>query len=231
MAKLTALIPARGGSKGVPRKNIKLLGGLPLLSYSIATCLKCVNIDRVIVSTEDEEIANISRTFGAEVPFIRPLEFARDDSPDYGVIKHFFSQVDAEEVVLIRPTTPLRDDAVVDTAIAIYRSLVDITSMRSMHELAESPYKFFKIDSNGLCEGFFDNFNGIKNYTNLPRQTFPKAYHPNGYVDIIKRSTIDAGSTYGEKISPFFTDAVVEVDTKEQFDLLELYLTRAETRA
>ena len=223
---MTALIPARGGSKGVPRKNIKLLGGIPLIAHSIKACQASARIGRIIVSTEDEEIAAISKHYGAEVPFLRPVELSRDESPDLGVLKHFFSQVGVSEVAFIRPTTPIRNPKTLDDAIAVYhgRALVqDATGLRSMHALPESPYKFFKINADGFCVGLFEDFEGIKDYADLPRQRFPVAYHPNGYIDIIKKSTVDGGSTYGEKISPYVTESVIEIDTQEQFNLLELH--------
>ena len=90
---ITAIIPARGGSKSIPRKNIVDVGGHPLISYSIDVCKQAKNIDRIIVSTEDEEIAEISKSYGAEVPFIRPSELSQDNSTDVGFLKHFFDQV------------------------------------------------------------------------------------------------------------------------------------------
>ena len=94
--------------------------------------------------------------------------------------------------------------------------------MRSMHRFSESPYKMFQITDDGFCRGFFDDFNGIENYTNLPRQAFPVAYQPNGYIDIIKRDTINNDSTYGNNIFPFVTTEVIEIDTQFEFNLLEL---------
>ena len=233
MKKINALIPARGGSKGVPRKNIKLLRGMPLIYYSIKSCLESNYIDRVIVSTEDEEIAQIAEKYGAEVPFLRPSKFAQDNSIDYVVLRHFFSEIISEEVAFIRPTTPMRDPETLDDAIETYYNnirLLNATGLRSMHELPESPYKYFKINPEGFCVGFFEDFEGIRNYTNLPRQTFPTAYHPNGYIDIIKKSTVDNGSTYGEKIFPYITKTVIEIDTQEQFDLLESYKTEEQSK-
>ena len=96
-----------------------------------------------------------------------------------------------------------------------------ITSLRSMHELSESPYKFFKINDEGFCEGFFEDYEGIKDYTNLPRQVFPKTYHPNGYVDIIKKEAINAGKTYGDKIYPAITECVTEIDTLYELKIIE----------
>ena len=95
-----------------------------------------------------------------------------------------------------------------------------------MHRFSESPYKMFRINENGFCEGFFEEFNGNKNYTNLPRQLFTAAYQPNGYIDIVKRKTIEDGTTYGAKIYPYVTEAVIEVDTQFEFDLLELQIKK-----
>ena len=216
-----ALIPARGGSKGVPRKNIKKIAGHPLLAYSIAACERSKYINKVFVSTDDIEISNVSREYGAAVPFIRPSEYASDSATDYDVVNHFFQNIDVEELVFIRPTTPLRDPDSIDRAIENYfEKKEQITSMRSVHEIPESPYKLFKIE-NGLCGGFFEEYKGNRDYTNLPRQHFPKAYQPNGYVDIIKKSVVDAGTTFGNKIAPYITEFVVEVDLLYQFQMLE----------
>ena len=219
--KLTALIPARGGSKGVPRKNIHNLAGYPLLAYSIAACKRCAGIDRVVVSTDDEEIASVARRFGADVPFMRPSEFSQDDSTDLQVIEHFYSAEGAQDLALVRPTTPLRDPKIMGGFIENYFENRDsITGMRSAHKLPESPYKFFKI-IDGTFAGFFDDFNGVKDYTNLPRQMFPKAYHPNGYIDIIKKETALEGSDFGFKILPAITEFVFEIDHAHHFEFLE----------
>ena len=221
MTALTALIPARGGSKGVPRKNIRELAGYPLLAYSVIACKKCTNINRVVVSTDDDEVAAVARQYGAEVPFIRPEKYAQDNSTDLDVIKHFYSIEGAQDLAFIRPTTPLRKPKIMDIFIEDYfMHRETITGMRSAHELPESPYKFFKI-IDGMFTGFFDEYNGIKEYTNLPRQVFPKAYHPNGYIDILKQETILQGSDFGSRIMPAITEYVVEVDAKYHFGLLE----------
>ncbi len=104
--KLTAVIPARGGSKGVPRKNIKLLQGHPLISYSIVACKMSCLIDRVVVSTDDDEIAEVAKSYGAEI-LKRPEEYSQDNSTDWQVINHFFQSYDVDDVVYLRPTTPL----------------------------------------------------------------------------------------------------------------------------
>ena len=225
MKQIAALIPARGGSKGVPRKNIHNLAGYPLLAYSIMACKKCSGIGHIVVSTDDKEIAMVAEQFGAEVPFLRPKEFAQDSSTDLQVIKHFYSTEGAQDLALVRPTTPLREPEIMDTFIQIYFENRDtITGLRSAHALPESPYKFFKIVDD-LFVGFFDDFNGIKDYTNLPRQIFPKAYHPNGYIDILKKETVLQGSDFGSKILPAITEFMIEVDDKHHFGMLESQIT------
>ena len=221
MQTLTALIPARGGSKGVPRKNIHNLAGFPLLAYSIVACKKCTGSDRIVVSTDDRKIAEVAKQYGAEVPFLRPAEFAQDHSTDLEVIKHFYSIEGAQDLAFVRPTTPLRKAKVMDLFVEQYfKKREIITGMRSAHELPESPYKFFKI-VDGIFTGFFDDFNGIKDYTNLPRQMFPKAYHPNGYLDILKKETVLEGNDFGNQIMPAITEFITEVDEGYHFGLLE----------
>tara|TARA_R110000824_G_scaffold101386_6_gene240877 strand:- start:11229 stop:11966 length:738 start_codon:yes stop_codon:yes gene_type:complete len=218
---IIAFIPARGGSKGVPRKNIKNLGGHPLIAYSIAACKMSKYIDDVYVSTEDLEIAKIAEKYGAKIPFIRPVEYAADDSTDHDVLNHFFKHVSAKELVFIRPTTPLRDPEYIDVIIERYfENKRKLTSVRSVHEMPESPYKFVKIE-NGFCKGFFKDYKGNKDYTNLPRQNFPKAYQPNGYADIVKRSIVESGVSFGGKVMAHITEFMTEVDVPYQFELLE----------
>ena len=112
-----ALIPARGGSKGVPRKNVKLIGGHPLIAYSIAACKMSNKISDVYVSTDDREIASVALKYGAKVPFLRPLQYASDTSGDWEVINHFFENIDAKYVAYMRPTTPLREPKKIDIAL------------------------------------------------------------------------------------------------------------------
>ena len=214
---MLAVIPARGGSKGVPRKNIIDVGGYPLIAYTIAACRLSEKISRVIVSTEDDEIATVSEQYGAEVPFKRPAELSRDDSTDVGFLAHFFDNFDVDEIALMRPTSPFRDPNIIDTALDAYASAPpDITGFRTVNEITENPYKVVKIRNN-YFEGFFEDFKGIKNYTNLPRQTFPTAYTGNGYVDVCKRSTIAQGVTFGDRIYSHTTEAIVDIDNN--FDL------------
>ena len=225
--KIAALIPARGGSKGVPRKNIRIVGRAPLLAYSIVACKMSNNIGEVYVSTDDPEIAEVARKYGAIVPFIRPEKYATDSSGDQEVIKHFFDNIDVDCVAYMRPTTPMRDPKKIDEYVDYFYSNKDkMSGLRSVQELAEPPYKMIKIEE-GYCTGFFEDFEGIKDYTNLPRQTFPKAYLPNGYIDIAKRETVaNSSSAFGMKIMPVITPHIVEIDTEEDVDMLKCQIDR-----
>jgi len=212
---INAIIPARGGSKGISKKNLINIGGHPLVAYSIKAAQLCCKIDRVIVSTDDEEIAKVSLEYGAEVPFMRPSEYATDSSSDLGFLKHFFDNVEGNEVALLRPTTPFRDPCYMDRVIQEYFEdpmITEITGLRSAEQMGQPIYKMFEIDDSGYFKKIFPDFDGIIDYTNLPRQKFPKAYNPNGHIDIVKRNTVERGSVFGDKITACISEKVVDID-------------------
>src|SRR5262249_8931646 len=126
----------RGGSKSIPRKNVRLLDGVPLLAYSIEAALAARGVDRVIVSTDDEEIADVARAWGADVPFLRPKALAGDDTPDLPVFQHALAWLEAssgglpEFVVQLRPTSPLRPPDCVDAALGLLRGDPSADSVR-----------------------------------------------------------------------------------------------------
>ena len=225
-ADVIALIPARGGSKGVPKKNIKLLGGYPLIAYSIAAAKLSEMIERVVISTDSEEIANVARQFGAEVPFLRPAEFAGDRSPDIEFVVHamdWFQQNEAqvpEYIVHVRTTTPLREPGIVDDAIRQILINKEATSLRSAHPAPESPFKWFLKSKDGWFKGITPNVSNEA--INNPRQGFPNVYVPDGYVDVLKTSFIatHAGILHGDKILVFISPVCREVDTPEDFEYL-----------
>lgn len=226
MTSILALIPARGGSKGVPGKNLHPLLGHPLLAYSIVAALRCTFVGRVLVTTDNEEILSAAKRFGAEAPFRRPALLAGDMSQDIDYVKHALEWLAVHErwqpelVVLLRPTTPLRDSALVDQAIQALQKDPQATSLRSAHLLNEPPQKMLQIKNNRFT-GFFPD-DGRPDYFNLPRQNFPQAYHPNGYVDVVRSDYIKkTGKLYGPEIRPFVTSLAVEIDTVEDFERLE----------
>lgn len=228
-----ALIPARGGSKGVPRKNIKQLGGFPLIAYTIAVCRMSKYISRVIVSTDDVEIAEISKYFGAEVPFIRPARFASDSSPDYEFIAHamkWFLENEGElpeYLVHMRPTTPFREVGIVDSALEAIRQNKEYSSLRSAHAAPESPYKWF---IKGEGQTFRSLADGISNDdANNGRNNFQQVYIPDGYVDVLRSSyVLENQKLHGEKMLAFESPVCVEVDTQEEFELLEYQLNKGD---
>ncbi len=226
MADVIALIPARAGSKGVVDKNIKLLAGYPLISYSIAAAKLVDSIERVIVSTDSNQYANIALEYGAEIPFLRPEEISCDSSSDYDFIIHALEWIRDNEnflpkyLVHLRPTTPLRDPVYIEKAIKLISHDTHATSLRSVHEMSETAYKAVEIDTEYLkcvCTGSFD-----LDSTNQPRQEFPKTYVTNGYVDIYKTSYImENRKILGDKVIAYLTRPTFEVDTIEDFDYLE----------
>ena len=148
MKKITAIIPARGGSKKIHRKNLADVNGKPLLAYTIETCGAINLVDRIIVSTDDKEIADIAIRYGAEIPFMRPEAFGLDMSPDDDFLKHFFNEIDCDEALFLRPTTPFRDPIIVTSAIIKYWEIsTSITGFRSVNHTGDNPYKMFQIDN------------------------------------------------------------------------------------
>jgi CMP-N-acetylneuraminic acid synthetase len=227
---VVSIVPARSGSKGVPKKNIKLLAGYPLIAYSIIVSKLASKIQRTIVSTDSQEFAEMARSYGAEVPFLRPKEISTDSSLDIEYIKHALEWFQTHEgyqpeyIVLLPPPTPLRDPVLIDAAIEKIVKNKHATSLRSAHETRESPYKLF-----GIKDGFFTGLfpdDPRPEYYNLPRQAFPPVYHPNGYVDIIKSQIVKSGSLYGSRILPFITPVVGELDRSEDFDFIEYLLSK-----
>lgn len=217
--KINVIIPARGGSKGIPKKNIVLLGNRPLMAYSITASFLCKSVDRVIVSTDDKEIAKIAKHYGAEIPFMRPDEYAKDHSSDFGFLKHFFDNIPCDEVALIRPTTPFRNPEFMDKVIDKYfENKNELTGLRTAEVMNQPAYKQLKINGD-YFEELFDSFNGIKNYSNLPRQEFLSTYSPNGHIDIVKRETIENGSVFGNKIYAVVCEKMVDIDDSDDLEI------------
>jgi CMP-N,N'-diacetyllegionaminic acid synthase len=231
MNSIVALIPARAGSKGVPHKNIKPLGGRPLIEWSIKSCLKSGLIDRVIVSTDSPEYAELAIKLGAEAPFLRPPGISADHSTDYDFIVHALDWLAANAkepryLVHIRPTTPYRDPALIDEAIKAFRSDPRATALRSVHEMSESAYKTFEIAPAGQLKSLGNDSTALDTANNA-RQQFPATYQANGYVDVLSSSFIRSkGLIHGDWVMPFITPSVIEVDTIDDFGHLEFLLDR-----
>ena len=227
MVEVLALIPARGGSKGIPRKNIKDLGDHPLIAYSIAAGLSSKLVTRTIVTTDDEEIARIARDYGAEVPFLRPEEIARDDTRDLPVFQHVLAWLQENEeyqpdvVVQLRPTTPFRSPELVDEAIQILLDNPQANSVRGIVPSKQNPYKMWQVQDNGQMSPLL-NLEFIEAY-NMPRQELPATFWQTGHIDAIRTQTILNDSMSGEivyacQIDPWFS---VDLDSLLDWEYAE----------
>jgi N-acylneuraminate cytidylyltransferase/CMP-N,N'-diacetyllegionaminic acid synthase len=225
---ILALIPARGGSKGIKIKNIKKLLGKPLITYTIESAIESKYIDRVVVTTDDKTIAEVSKKCGAEVPFIRPKELAQDDTPGIEPIIHGIKWLKENEnydpnyVLCLQPTSPLRDSEDIDKAI---EHLIDgqAASLVSVCEVDQHPYWMKKIED-GILKPFLD-INLNKKY--FRRQELPEIYILNGAIYMSKtNSLLQNKSFYGENTLAYVMSKEKSIDIDDIFDfkLVEIIL-------
>ena len=198
-----AIIPARGGSKGLPRKNIQLLGGKPLIAHSIETAQKSRLIKRVLVTTDDREIADIALKFGAEAPFIRPAELAQDDTPAAPVLEHALKFLGEKEgikpeiIVWLEPPCPFRTAGEIDEAISLLQADPAADSLRSVCESFQNPYKSWTLTGEYLQP----LIPSPKPLHSGPRQKTQKVYWQNGAIFLVRYHTImTKGNFFGDKI-------------------------------
>lgn len=229
MVEVLALIPARGGSKSIPRKNIKLFAGHPLIAYSVAAGVKAQFVTRTIVSTDDEEIGAIARMYGADVPFLRPAELAQDNTTDYPVFEHALRWLDEHQgyqpeiVVQLRPTSPIRPTDCVDNAVRILLDHPEADSVRGVVPSGQNPFKMWRVDEQGRMVRLL-NVPGISEPFNAPRQALPQTYWQTGHIDAIRVSTIyKQASLSGKTILPLFIDPryAVDIDTQRDWQRAE----------
>lgn len=216
---IMAVIPARGGSKTLPRKNVLPLQDRPLIAHIIETALATSKIDRVIVSTEDDEIARIATQYGAEVPFERPRELARDETPWVPVLQHALQTMseehnyDADAVVTLQPTTPFLTAAWIDRCVEAYLQ----TGADSVVSVCEDTrnYKEWSRDNNGRFTPLFD-------LDRKNRQWVSKRYRENGYVHISSRQVLlDLGLLAGENTHVVvMDDGFVDIDIHDETDMV-----------
>jgi CMP-N-acetylneuraminic acid synthetase len=190
-----ALIPARGGSKGIPRKNIRSFAGYPLIAYSVAAGLQASSVTRTLVSTDDEDIAAVARQFGAETPFLRPAEFAQDNTTDLPVFQHALQWLAEHEdyrpdiVVQLRPTSPVRPPDCVDSAVALLLQNQIADSVRGVVLSGQDPHKMWRISSDRRMLPLL-TVDGIAESYNAPRQSLPRTYWQTGHIDAIRTRMI-----------------------------------------
>lgn len=214
--KLLAVIPARGGSKGIPHKNIIDLCGKPLIGYTIEAALGSRYIDYVIVSTDDMEIASIAVRFGAEVPFLRPSELASDTSKTLDAILHVIFALkcrgmEFSDLVLLQPTQPLRTSGDIDSAVEVYNES-GRKSLVSVSEVDDNPLLIRTIEGNRLKPL-------IQMSSTCRRQDMPKYYRVNGCIYINSIDEIDETTSFNDNIIPFEMKKSHSVDVDELSDL------------
>jgi len=213
-----ALIPARGGSKGIPRKNIRPFAGYPLIAYSIAAAIQAESALRVIVSTDNQEIAEVARAFGAETPFLRPAELAADRTTDLPVFQHALAWLAEHEnyhpeiVLHLHATSPVRPRGFVDQAVRRLVENPEVECVRSVVSPGQNPYKMWRIDPQSGRMISLLTVSGISEPYNTPRQLLPAVYLQTGHVNAIRPAAILRGSMTGTAILPLMIDASYEVD-------------------
>jgi N-acylneuraminate cytidylyltransferase len=232
---ILAIIPARGGSKSIPRKNIRSFAGHPLIAYSIVAALAAETITRVIVSTDDPEIAEISRQYGAETPFLRPAEISQDQTPDLPVFQHALNWLAAEEdyhpqiVVQLRPTSPFRRVHHIDQAVYQLLEKPQADSIRTVCMPFQNPFKMWKIHSDGFMRPLLET--KFTEPYNMPRQALPEVFWQTGYVDAAWADTLlQKNSMTGERILPLIiaTDEWIDIDSPDDWRRAERLLENEE---
>src|SRR5215213_1625419 len=225
MTEILALIPARGGSKGIPRKNIRSFAGYPLIAWSIAAAKQASSVTRIIVSTDDEEIASVAREYGAETPFLRPAEFAQDNTTDLPVFEHALQWLEENEgylpevVIQLRPTSPIRPKDCVERAVNILLQHADADCVRGVVPAWQNPHKMWRFAGKGQPMRPLLKVDGIAEPYNAPRQVLPPVYWQTGHIDAIRVSTIrQKRSLTGDVIYPLVIDPRYTVDIDQLSD-------------
>jgi len=227
-AEVLAVIPARGGSKSIVRKNARLFAGHPLLAYSVAAAKQSQVVTRVIVSTDDEEMAAMGRAYGAQTPFLRPGDLAQDLTQDLAVFEHALTWLAEREgyrpdvVVQLRPTSPIRPRGCVDQAVAMLLADPDADSVRGVIPSGQNPFKMWRLETGGrmvplLSEGLHEPYN-------MPRQELPATFWQTGQIDVIRpRTILEQRSMSGRHILGLPIDArfAADIDTAADWERAE----------
>lgn len=224
--KILCLILARGGSIRIPKKNIKKLGGHPLIYYTIQAAKKSRYVNRIIVSTDDEEIARIAKKYGAEVPFYRPKEISKEDSTELEAFEHALNWLKNNEgyvpdlIVKLFPTSPFRTAESVDKAIMLMIANPKADSVRSVRPCSEHPYKMWVIKNDRL-RSFVSLDQKPREAHTLSYQVLPRVYVQNAAIDVTKPSNIwKKKSITGTEIIPFVMDEIESIDVNTPLDFI-----------
>ncbi|WP_313956428.1 acylneuraminate cytidylyltransferase family protein [Aliarcobacter cryaerophilus] len=223
--KIISIIPARGGSKGLPKKNILELAGKPLIAWTIESSLKSKYISKTIVSSDCDEILNISSKYGSEI-LKRPDELARDTTPTEPVVEHILQNIkdlgNYSYLVLLQPTSPLRDEKDIDEAISKLIQEKDATALISVKEIDNKILKAFKINNNGYLEGISNN-----KYPFMRRQDLPKVFMPNGAIYIISiNEFLKTKRLFSDNAISYLMneEKSLDIDTIDDFEKIKNYI-------
>jgi CMP-N-acetylneuraminic acid synthetase len=230
--KILGIIPARGGSKGIPRKNMRVLAGKPLLSWTAEAALES-KLDRIILSSEDEEILNFARGKGVEVPFVRPRELAGDDTPSLDVVMHAVEELRrtegylADAVMLLQPTSPLRTSKHINEAIELFSKKPEATSLVSVVKAPHNmiPESLMRLEGDGYLNHVRSWGEGLSQ-----RQKKPIYFARNGAAIYLVRTSylLEKKSLYGPRILPYEMPRheSVDIDDLLDFEICEYLLSK-----
>ncbi|MEA3272792.1 MAG: acylneuraminate cytidylyltransferase family protein [Patescibacteria group bacterium] len=225
--KILAVIMARGGSKGLPGKNIKPMLGKPLIAYIIEEAKKSKYIERVILSTDDDAIAGVGKQYGTEVLFKRPAELASDTATELPVVQHALKWLEDNDgykpdiIVRLVPTSPLSKAEYIDKGIKLMLDNPDAEGVRSVVKSPSHPLKCWRLEGDNLISFIPKEVYGFKEPYIMPRQVLPKAFVNNGAVDVLKYDTImNKNSWLGDKIYGFEMPEENSVNIDNEFDFM-----------
>ena len=230
------LIPARGGSKGVPRKNILPLAGRPLLAHSIDHGIKSKYVNKIVCTTDDQEIGDVARKHGAEVPFLRPANLATDDQDDSGFTTHAIQWLmdnenwHADIVILLRPTSPIREIEHIDRALEMLYANPDAHSIVSVVLAEKTPYKMFRQSTSKFLKPLIEHDQWEQ--MNSARQVYPDAFVLNGIIHAMWADVaLRDNSTLSSRILPYDmgTEPILDIDTLDDFDRIDRLITGRES--
>ena len=222
-SRIVGLIPARAGSQRVPNKNVLQLQGHPLLAYTISAALDSGVFEKVIVSTDSDEYAQIALHYGAEVPFLRPNSLAQDSSADIGWVAHALENLaligyEFEIFSILRPTSPFRNASTIRRAYEEFSSRTDIDSIRAVELCSQHPGKMWRIKGDHLIPLLSVQPDGL-DWFSSPTQSLPEVWVQNASLEIaFSRCVLESESISGNRIAPFKTVFPEGIDINSEFD-------------
>jgi len=231
--RVLALVPARGGSKGLPRKNARLLAGRPLVAHAVEAGRAARLVDRVLCSTDDPAIAELARAAGAEVPFLRPADLAQDTTEDWPVFAHALRWLDDHEgyrpdiVVNLRPSTPLRRPGLVDEAVELLAQ-TGVDSVKSVCLARQHPHKMWLLTDGGpIMEPYLKTPFRLARGPDVPRAELDPVYWQTGHVDAMwQRTIVEQGVLIGRRVAAVVVDQddSVDIDGPRELEMAEMIL-------